>query len=296
MNHFTTPAAPGIPDFASFGPGSSVVDPYLITGADRIHIGSNVQIAARSWLSVVDEHLGRRYDPHLLIGDGASLGPDIVIACIGRVEIGARVLTGSRVFIGDTYHDYRDPGAAVLDQPMADPEPVYIGEGAFLGIGSIVLPGVTVGERAYVAAGAVVTTDCPRPRSSPATRLGSSSVGMRSSSAGFVQSSRRPRRAWRFLAGRIWWSTQLSGTSRLGRRSRVRASEHEVRELTLRRDSLVALLKEAQRGRAAAEYWLEDHRRSLSWRLTRRCEPPSGCGQVRHARSVNEAHAAPGSG
>ena len=29
------------------------------------------------------------------------------------------------------------------------------------------------------------------------------------------------------------------------------------------------LLEDAQRGRAAAESWLEDHRRSVSWRLTR---------------------------
>jgi hypothetical protein len=42
---------------------------------------------------------------------------------------------------------------------MAHPEPVVIGRGAFLGVGSIVLMGVTVGEHAYVGAGAVVTAD-----------------------------------------------------------------------------------------------------------------------------------------
>jgi acetyltransferase-like isoleucine patch superfamily enzyme len=70
-------------------------------------------------------------------------------------------LTASRVFIGDTYHDYRDPNAAVLDQPMSDPRPVVIGDGAFLGVGSVILPGVAIGERAYVAAGAVVTKNVP---------------------------------------------------------------------------------------------------------------------------------------
>ncbi len=269
MNQFTTPAAPGIPDFASFGPGSSVVDPYLITGANRIHIGSNVQIAARSWLSVVDEHLGRRYDPHLLIGDGASLGPDVVIACIGRVEIGARVLTGSRVFIGDTYHDYRALGAAVLDQPMADPKPVHIGEGAFLGIGSIVLPGVTVGERAYVAAGAVVTADVPK-----STIVAGNPARIIKRWDEILQDWVRPEES--AGPGETGGSSQVESGGRLSylehrasvAEAEFRASELEVRELTLRRDSLVELLKEAQRGRAAAEYWLEDHRRSLSWRLT----------------------------
>jgi acetyltransferase-like isoleucine patch superfamily enzyme len=84
-----------------------------------------------------------------------------VIACVGRVEIGARVLTADRVFIGDTYHQYRDPEKAILDQGLAEPKPVSIGPGAFLGINSVVLPGVTVGEGAYVGAGAVVTGDVP---------------------------------------------------------------------------------------------------------------------------------------
>jgi acetyltransferase-like isoleucine patch superfamily enzyme len=44
---------------------------------------------------------------------------------------------------------------------MATPEPVRIKRGAFLGVGSAVLRGVTVGEHSYVAAGAVVTEDVP---------------------------------------------------------------------------------------------------------------------------------------
>ena len=40
-------------------------------------------------------------------------------------------------------------------------EPVVIGDDAWIGAGAIVLPGVTVRERAVVAAGAVVTKDVP---------------------------------------------------------------------------------------------------------------------------------------
>jgi acetyltransferase-like isoleucine patch superfamily enzyme len=80
------------------------------------------------------------------------------------VEIGDDVLTADRVFIGDTYHDYRHVPQPVLDQPMRDPRPVSIGAGAFLGINSVILPGVTIGEGAYVAAAAVVNRDVP-PRS-----------------------------------------------------------------------------------------------------------------------------------
>ena len=44
---------------------------------------------------------------------------------------------------------------------MAAPQAVHIGRGAFLGIGCAVLMGVTVGEHAYIGAGAVVTDDVP---------------------------------------------------------------------------------------------------------------------------------------
>jgi acetyltransferase-like isoleucine patch superfamily enzyme len=38
---------------------------------------------------------------------------------------------------------------------------VRVGDGAFLGMGSIVLPGVEIGERTLVGAGAVVTASVP---------------------------------------------------------------------------------------------------------------------------------------
>jgi len=50
--------------------------------------------------------------------------------------------------------DRVEPGAG--DGTVA---PVYLRRGCYLGAGCLILPGVTVGERAVVAAGAVVTRD-----------------------------------------------------------------------------------------------------------------------------------------
>jgi acetyltransferase-like isoleucine patch superfamily enzyme len=146
---------------ASIGARSIVYPPALIIGHHLIKIGDDVVVNPGAFLSVVTEHRGRQYDPKLVIGDGVQFGHDIVIACCGRVEIGDRVLAADRVFIGDTFHDYRDITRPVLDQPLYDPRPVSIGPGAFLGINSAVLPGVTVGEGAYVGANAVVVQDVP---------------------------------------------------------------------------------------------------------------------------------------
>ena len=147
--------------YASFGIDSLIAPPATITCPHRIEIGERVLIMPGAWLSVVEEHRGRRYEPRLRIGDRVELGRDMVIACIGLIEIGDEVLTGDRVFIGDTYHDYRALDVPVSRQQMVDPKPVRIGPGAFLGVGAIVLPGVTVGENGYVGAGAVVTRDVP---------------------------------------------------------------------------------------------------------------------------------------
>jgi acetyltransferase-like isoleucine patch superfamily enzyme len=97
--------------------------------------------------------------PTLTIGAGSRIGRFAHIACVGEIELGNGVLTAERIFVGDTYHRYEDPDLPVVAQPMAPPEAVRIGDGAFLGIGCAVLMGVTVGEHAYVAAGAVVTRD-----------------------------------------------------------------------------------------------------------------------------------------
>jgi acetyltransferase-like isoleucine patch superfamily enzyme len=51
-----------------------------------------------------------------------------------------------------------------MQRPLTDPLPIVIGEGAFLGVGTVVKPGVTIGEFAYIAAAAIVTNDIP-PRS-----------------------------------------------------------------------------------------------------------------------------------
>jgi acetyltransferase-like isoleucine patch superfamily enzyme len=147
--------------FAAFGARSVVVPPAIVVGARYIHIGDEVLIHDRAWFSVVDEHNGVRHHPRLVIGDRTVFGRDAYFSCVGTIEIGSDVLAADRVFLTDTYHDYRDVGRPIRAQPMAEPRDVRIGSGAFLGVGSIVLAGVTIGEGAFVGAGAVVTQDVP---------------------------------------------------------------------------------------------------------------------------------------
>jgi len=83
-----------------------------------------------------------------------------VLLCVGsKVEIGANVDIGPRVYIGTGTHeiDARGPRSA----GVGINSDVIIEDGVWLGAGCIVLPGVTVGTNSVVAAGAVVAETIP---------------------------------------------------------------------------------------------------------------------------------------
>lgn len=143
--------------YGAHGTGTWVVPPARVTSPECIFLGDDVTILEHAFLSVVAAVDG--VTPRLTIGHGTRIGRFAHIACVGEIDIGPEVLTAERIFIGDTYHRYEDPTVPVVAQPMATPERVRIERGAFLGIGAAVLMGVTVGEQAFVGAGAVVTKD-----------------------------------------------------------------------------------------------------------------------------------------
>jgi acetyltransferase-like isoleucine patch superfamily enzyme len=112
------------------------------------------------------------------IGHDSEVFPTVVVYYADRCEIGER----SRIF-GNTVI-YAEGGVSIASDVWiaahctitsvthpTDPDdrrtgrlllaPVRIEDGAWLGAGAIILPGVTVGRDAIVGAGAVVTRDVP---------------------------------------------------------------------------------------------------------------------------------------
>ncbi len=75
-----------------------------------------------------------------------------------RIEIGDHVTIGHEVLLLTAGHRFGGSDHRAGTLSMA---PVRIGRGAWLGARCTVLPGVTVGEGAVIAAGAVVTRDVP---------------------------------------------------------------------------------------------------------------------------------------
>ncbi len=93
-------------------------------------------------------------------GKNISIGKNVFInACCcfqdqGGISIGDGALIGHRVVLATINH-----GLAPDERQCNYPAPIVIGRNVWLGAGSIVLPGVTIGENAVVAAGAVVNRD-----------------------------------------------------------------------------------------------------------------------------------------
>jgi acetyltransferase-like isoleucine patch superfamily enzyme len=146
---------------AELGSDSAFAEPYVIRSPHRVHVGRNVRVEENVFLSVVEDHEGVKFDPILRIGDDTVISSDLRLHCTGGIDIGKRVAIAARVYIGDSFRDYGDPYVAPRDMPIAEPIPIRIGDGAFIGTGSTILPGATIGDRAIVAAGSVVTRDIP---------------------------------------------------------------------------------------------------------------------------------------
>lgn len=148
--------------FRAFGNGSAICFPitalfgerYITIGADTI-IGPYASVSA----GVSPSHeLG--VDEVVTIGDRCLIGKGSGIVGHERVVIGDDVFTGHHVYITDANHGYEDPDLPI-GQQFAPPRPVSIGDGSWLGHGSIVLPGASIGRHVVVGAGSVVTGDLP---------------------------------------------------------------------------------------------------------------------------------------
>lgn len=109
----------------TFGPGSAVQMRTRFLNARKVHLGPRNVINFNCLLD------GRIYE--IRTGADVSIGPEAAILTLGHDARAA---------------DFANEGG-----------PVIIGDRVWIGFRAIVLPGVTIGEGAVIAAGAVVTSN-----------------------------------------------------------------------------------------------------------------------------------------
>jgi acetyltransferase-like isoleucine patch superfamily enzyme len=88
------------------------------------------------------------------IGDRVFINSGVVIMSVLEVTIGNDVAIANEAYLMDT------DSHGVEGRPVKN-APVRIGDGSWIGARAIILPGVTIGRRCLVAAGAVVSRDVP---------------------------------------------------------------------------------------------------------------------------------------
>lgn len=147
--------------YSSFGEKSVIKFPYKTWGKKKIEIGKGTFIAENSFLSAVESWEGENFKPLLKIGDNVTIGSGFFATCVKKIEIKDNVLISDRVFISDHIHDYENIKKPISKQKLKFKGEVIIKEGSFIGINSVIMPGVTIGKNSVVGASSVVTKDVP---------------------------------------------------------------------------------------------------------------------------------------
>ena len=139
---------------------------YLILkGQGKLEFGKNVSINSGEHFNPIggDKRMifVIKKNANLTIGNNVGMSNSAIV-CHNKIIIEENVKLGGGVKIYDTdfhtlnYHNRRKKATDI-----GNTKPVLIKKDAFIGAHSIILKGVTIGDKAIIGAGSVVTKDIP---------------------------------------------------------------------------------------------------------------------------------------
>ncbi|MBZ5580680.1 MAG: acyltransferase [Acidobacteriia bacterium] len=131
----------------------------FVSGHAEIHIGDDVSLGGR--VSILSG--GQLEQPKLIIKDRAAINWNVTITVSREVVIEEDALISFDCRISDTDGHPREADLRAQNAPVhaADIRPVRICRNAWIGNGSHIMKGVTVGEGAVIGANSVVISDVP---------------------------------------------------------------------------------------------------------------------------------------
>lgn len=130
-----------------------------ITIGEGTHIGEHCILTA--WKTTC---AGGDFHPEIVIGKDCCFGEYNHITSTNKIIIGDNLLTGRWVTITDNSHgetDYDTLQQPPLMRLVTSKGPVIIGKDVWIGDKATILPNVTIGDGAVIAANSVVTKDVP---------------------------------------------------------------------------------------------------------------------------------------
>lgn len=146
-----------------WGGDSRLWKPSALKNIGNISIGKNVKLQKGIWLTAWPSNHNSK-DSIIRIHDNVIIGEFNHITAVNKIEIGSGFLSGKWVTITDNSH-----GTTALEDLKLPPVrrkvfskgPVIIENNVWIGDKATILPNVTIGEGAVVAANAVVTKNVP---------------------------------------------------------------------------------------------------------------------------------------
>lgn len=139
---------------------------YCVIAPD-VKLGKNVKIFSFANLYGCEVGDNTKIGTFVEIQKNATVGKNCKISthtfiCEG-VHIEDNVFVGHNVtFINDIYPRATTEGGKMQTEEDWEVVPTYVKKGASIGSSATILAGVTIGEKAMVGAGAVVTRDVPK--------------------------------------------------------------------------------------------------------------------------------------
>jgi len=142
--------------------GRPIID---IAEGNSITIGRNVTLRSSN-----EGHHANVYSAIKLVADrpGAQIiiGDDSIIvgSCIhaySTIRIGKRCMIGAIQIFDGNGHDLSFPDVENRQSTKGTAEPITIGDDVWIGVGCIILPGVSIGDGSVIGAGSVVAKDIP---------------------------------------------------------------------------------------------------------------------------------------
>ena len=131
----------------------------------KIHADASVDASRSAGVSFGDKVTLNRFayvqggNGGVRLGDRVEINNFSIINGTGGVDIGDDTLVGPGVRIISYQH--RHARGATIRSQAVDARPIRIGRDCWLGANAVILAGVTIGDGAVVAAGAVVREDVP---------------------------------------------------------------------------------------------------------------------------------------
>jgi len=138
-------------EFAKIGENVVIEDGVRIFHPENVFIGDNVYIGHDT---ILDGH----YNGNITIGDETWIGPQCFMHGAGTIKIGRNVGVGPGVQMLTSTHELTKDGRPIIDHPLIFKQ-ITIENGCDIGMGTIILPGITIGKQSVVGAGSVVTYD-----------------------------------------------------------------------------------------------------------------------------------------